>query len=239
MNTRIFVIYILLLIFVIKITAQTNDSTYQQYLLNPKIVPKRVYYTDDSRNIIKTNPLTIFDGYLHVIWEHKFKNNLGFDVAPGIILPYTIFDLIGKEKVSEIYKASFPFIRNSEFLNNKFGIGIQLEPKLYIGANPWGAIGTFYSFKSYSALLIQELGITFNVFDYYKELHKVSSQMGITISYVIQTPKSDQYNVRYIGKQSDNLNIYGLYDINSIRISLRVQVGKILRNKIIKNNQNL
>ena len=225
-------VFLFLLLFSAGLMAQTSDSIYQQYLLNNHNVPKRVYYTDDSKNIIKTNIFSIIDGNLPIIWEHKFDNCLGFEIGPGIILPYTFFDIIGQNKTDELFKPSFPFIINPTFSNRKLGVSFQVEPKLYLGNVPWGSLGTFYSLKSYSKLLIHEIGFAFNFIDQYPGSKNFASQMGITFSYLNQIPLYNVENVKYIGTVSNEFSSYGLPKVSCFLLAFRLQVGYLFDNQI-------
>lgn len=212
--------------------AQTSDSIYQEYLLNNHNVPKRVHYTNDSRNIIKTNIISVIDGHLPIIWEHKFDNCFGFEAGPGIIFPYTFFEIIGQNKPDNFFKPLFPFIINPTFSDRKLGVSFQIEPKLYLGNTPWGSLGSFYSFKSYSKLLIHEIGFAFNFIDQYPGSKNFASQMGITFSYVNQIPLYNVEDVKYVGTESNDLSVYGLPKVSCFRLAFRLQVGYLFDNQI-------
>ncbi|WP_243349744.1 hypothetical protein [Parabacteroides sp. FAFU027] len=226
------IIYLCILLFSGTFFAQTSDSIYQQYLLNNKNVPKRVYYTDNSQNILKTNIFSLLDGHLPIIWEHRFDNNMGFELGPGIILPYTFSDIIGQKQLEEIYKPNFPFILNPDFSNKKLGVSFHLEPKLYLGSSPWGSLGTFYSFKSYSKMWMNQIGLAFNFIDEYPSSKKYATQMGITFSYVNQIPYYNIADVRYTGTSYESLSGHGLPMINCFLLAFRFQPGYIFENQI-------
>ena len=212
------------------LSGQTNDSTYQQYLLNNRDVPRRVNYSSDHRNIIKTDIISIAGGHLPIIWEHRFNDHFGFDAGPGLLLPYTFFDILGKGS-RDAYPDFFPFVINPNFENKKLGISLRLEPKIYwntehqiTALSHSNSISTFYNFKSYSNLSINEIGVAYT---YIADFDKFTYQPSFALSYVVQTPFNDVSNVRYLGKPSDTLSSYGLPRISCFRLYFRLNLGYI------------
>jgi len=220
----------LTLIFSIHLSGQTNDSTYQQYLLNNRDVPKRVYYASDAKNIIKTDIISIAGGHLPIIWEHRFNDHFGFDAGPGLLLPYSFFDILG-EGWGDAYPDFFPFVINPNFVNKNLGISLRLEPKIYwktehqfTSMSHSNSISTFYNLKSYSNLLINEIGVAYT---YIADFDKFTYQPSFALSYVIQTPFHDESNVKYFGKASADLSNYGLHKISCFRLYFRLNMGYI------------
>jgi len=229
------ILLVFTLIFSFHLSGQTNDSTYQQYLLNNSEVPKRVYYSGDSKNIVKTDIISIAGGHLPIIWEHRFNDHFGFDAGPGLLLPYTFFDILGKGS-RDAYPDFFPFVINPNFENKKLGISLRLEPKIYwntehqiTALSHSNSISTFYNFKSYSNLLINEIGVAYT---HIADNNKAAIQPSFAFSYVVQTPFNDVSNVKYLGKSSDDLSSYGLPKISCFRFYMRFQVGYIFENPI-------
>jgi len=97
----------LLLFVCIELFGQTNDSTYEKYLINKKYVPKRVYYTTDSPEILKTEIAEILDGNIPIIWEHRFTDHLGIDGGVGLIMPYSFVDFFDKNNYYHIIPELF------------------------------------------------------------------------------------------------------------------------------------
>ncbi|MDP4271367.1 MAG: hypothetical protein Q8909_14790 [Bacteroidota bacterium] len=230
---------IFLFIFSIGLFAQSNDSTYLKYLLHNSNVAKRTYYPGDSKNEIKTDIISIADGHLPIIWEHRFNNHLGVDAGPGILLPYTFFDILGKGS-GEAYPNFFPFVTNPNFENKKLGVSFRVEPKIYYktehqitALSHFNSISTFYSCKAYSKLFINEVGLAYT---YIADTDKFAIQPTFAFSYISQIPFNDVSDVKYMGKQSDDLSGYGLPKVSCFRLYLRFQVGYILEHPV-KSNQ--
>lgn len=221
---------VLTILSISNLSGQTKDSIYLQYLLNNSEIPKRVYYSGDHKNIIKTDIISIAGGHLPIIWEHRFNDYLGFDAGPGLLLPYTFFDFLGKDSRAA-YPDFFPFIINPNFENKKMGISLRLEPKMYwytdnqiTALSHSNSISTFYNFKSYSNLLINEIGVAYTYID---DFNKFTYQPSFALSYVVQMPFNNASNVRYLGKPSDSLSSYGLPRISCFRLYFRLNLGYI------------
>lgn len=212
--------------------SQTNDSTYQQYLLNNKNVPKRVYYNSDVKNILKTSIFSIVDGNIPIIWEHRFNDYFALEGGPGLILPYTVTDLFVGDTSHDFFHL---LGQNTNFKNRKIGASFQLEPKLFLGLSSSYYISTFYRYRGYSSLHINEVGIAYGVnldSDY------LANELSFALSYLNQVPISENSEVRFAGVKSSNLSSYGLAMVNTIQLSLRLHLGYIiqtpLKNKKIK-----
>lgn len=211
--------------------AQTNDSTYLNYLNNSTSIPKMKSIGTDMKNIIKTDIFSIVDGHLPIIWEHRFKDNLGFDIGSGLLLPYNFFKILGKGSL-DAYPDFFPFIINPNFKNDKFGISFYAAPKFYFRSikndlldDHIDCISTYYTMKSYSDLFINEVGITYT---YILNYSAVTFQPLFGISYINQAPHNDIANVKYRGTQSLNVSEHGLPYVNSIRIFMRFNIGWLM-----------
>lgn len=236
-----------------KIGAQTTDSIYALYLKDPTKVPPRVKYTSDKFNAIKLRVFDMMDGHLPIVWEHRFNNWLGVDLAPGLILPFTINDYINSNVLDDL---SFSVIDNSglsigttkmntSFVNHHLGFSAFVQPKVYAGdivigersptrstqTYPWLSCGPFYSFKNYSSVMINEVGFAFDFITYSSSEH-FTSQWGVSVSYLQQSPKHNISEVRYNGVQSPELSMFGIPNVNILRITLRYQLGYIFANKI-------
>jgi hypothetical protein len=205
------------------VCSQTNDSTYQKYLLNNQNVPKRIYYGTDTRNILKTDITSILDGIIPVIWEHRFSEHLGMDGGLGLIMPYSIIDLFSKE-ADNFYGTSF-FGYNPSFKNKKIGVSLQIEPKLFfsdnsllIGNKGYSFLSAFYNLKGYDQLKISEIGLGWGITG---ELDKVSLQMIFSVFMVNQTAYSDYNDFKYI----DFLTSVDGNTAKSLRASIRIQIG--------------
>lgn len=236
-----------------KVSAQTTDSIYALYLKDPTKVPPRVKYTSDKFNAIKLRVFDMLDGHLPIVWEHRFNNWLGVDLAPGIILPFTINDYIKSETLDRISFSPFESPQlsvglikmNSTFVNHHFGYSAFVQPKVYAGeirigerrptrstqAYPWLSCGPFYSFKNYSSVMINEVGFAFDFITYSSSEH-FTSQYGVSISYMMQSPKHNIQEVRYNGVQSSELSMFGIPNVNVVRVTLRYQLGYIFQKKI-------
>lgn len=225
-------------LFSVTVYSQTNDSTYLNYLLKNKNVATRSVNAGEAHNILKTDLITIFNGQLPIIWEHRFNRSLGFDAGIGIILPYTFFKILGEDVnpnpglyYDPPYPNFFPFIVNPLFQNNKLGFSLYAAPKVYFETNHRyealshsNCLGVFYQLRSFSKLLINEVGITYSSIS---ENDKLSFQPTVSLSYVMQTPFSDVQDVKYHGKASTSLTSHGLPSVNAIRLSFTFPIGYV------------
>ena len=209
---------------IFNVCSQTNDSTYQKYLLNNQNVPKRIYYGTDTRNILKTDITSILDGILPIIWEHRFTEHLGIDGGVGLIMPYSVIDIFRKE--ADNFSESSFFGYNPSFKNKKIGASLQIEPKLFfsdnnslfIGSRGYSFLSAFYNLKGYSQLKISEIGLGWGVTG---DIDRVTLQMIFSVFVVNQTASSGYDDFKYI----DFLTYVDGNTAKSLRASLRVQIG--------------
>lgn len=225
-------------LFSVTVYSQQNDTTYLNYLLKNKNVATRSVNAGEAHNILKTDLITIFNGQLPIIWEHRFNRSLGFDAGIGILLPYTSFEILENIRadpngfnVPIDYPNFFPLIVNPAFRNKKLGISLYAAPKIYFETNHRyevlshsNSLGIFYQLRSFSKLLINEVGITYA---YILEDDVISSQPTVSLSYVMQTPYSDVQDVKYHGKASVDLTSRGLPSVNAIRLSFTFPLGYV------------
>lgn len=229
-----FVILFLSLFFSNSTFSQTNDSTYHNYLLNNN-VPKRTYRTGLTKSILKTNLIQLLDGEFQTIWEHRFNDLFGFDVGPGLIMPYTFNKFEGLNAETDetdgfMKKTSNIFLFHlASFENKKFGFSFQLEPKLYFNSKTRflttdhsNSLGPFYHFRSYSSLMINEIGLAYTNIPGFS---KLSYTQSIAFSYTIQTPFNNESDLKFIGKPTSTLNRHGLPNYTSFRIYVRMDLG--------------
>lgn len=219
------------------IYCQSNDSTYINYLLKNNDVPKRNDRISMSKNIIKTNLIQLFDGEFQTTWEHRFNDNFGFDLGPGLLLPYTSNKIIGLESGYEneddlLFKSGELFLYHKEgFENNKIGFSLQFEPKFYffsktklLTTDHSNSIGPFYHFRSYSNLSINEIGVAYT---YIPGQSKLCYTPSIAFSYTIQTPFNNESDLKFFGKPTNSINNHGLPDYTSFRIYVRMDFGYV------------
>jgi len=216
--------------------SQSSDSTYLKYLLD-KDVPKRTYKTGMTKNILKTNLIQLFDGEFQTIWEHRFNNLIGLDIGPGLIMPYTFNRFDGLNAVNEedafMRKVSNIFLsRLDGFDNKKFGFSFQVEPRLYYNSKTKflttdhsNSIGPFYHFRSYSSLVINELGLAYT---FIPGFSKLSYTQSIAFSYTIQTPFNSESDLKFIGYPTKALSSHNLPYYTSFRIYFRMDLGLFL-----------
>lgn len=215
-------------LFSMAVFSQQNDSTYQQYLLNNKNVPKRVYYNSNEKNILKTSIFSIMDGNLPIIWEHRFNDYLALKGGPGLLLPYTQTDLFTSDDLYDFYNLLGV---NTNFKQRKIGASFQLESKLYMDICSSYFISAFYRYRGYSSLNINEIGIAYGVdldSDYF------ANELSFAVSYLNQVPISENSEVRFSGVKSSNLSSYGLAMVNTIQISFRLHLGYIIQTPLRK-----
>jgi hypothetical protein len=212
------------------VSSQTNDSTYQKYLLNNQNVPKRIYYGTDIHNILKTDITSIIDGIIPIIWEHRFTEHLGIDGGVGLIMPYSVLDLFSKEASNFSGKSFFGY--NPSFKNKKIGASLQIEPKLFISDNSLFIgnkgctfLSAFYNLKGYNQLNISEIGMGWGVSG---ELDKVCLQMIFSVFMINQTAYSESTDFKYI----DFLTTVDGNTAKSLRASLRIQIGYNFNSRI-------
>lgn len=204
--------------------AQTNDSIYQQYLLNNQNIPKRVYYTSDVKNIIKTDISSIMDGIFPVIWEHRFTDAFGIDGGIGLIMPYSIVNFFG-DKMKQDFAVLELLGFNPAFNNNKYGTALHIEPRLfhsseglYIGSNGKSFISCTYNLKYYSKLNIREIGVGYGMTG---ESDKMSLQLIISFFMVTQTAHYDTNDFKYI----DSFSYPNGLTAKNLRGSIALQIG--------------
>jgi len=179
---------------IINVCSQTNDSTYQKYLLNNQNVPRRIYYGTDTHDILKTDITSLIDGILPVIWEHRFTEHLGIDGGVGLIMPYSVVDIF-RNDADNFNESSF-FGYNPSFKNRNFGASLQIEPKIYfsdnnslfIGNNGHSFLSAFYNLKGYNQLKLSEIGLGLGIAE---EVNKVSIQVIFSVFMVNQTAYTD------------------------------------------------
>lgn len=216
---------------------QSNDSTYLKYLLKNKDVSKRYDRTCLSKNILKTNIVQLLDGEFQTTWEHRFNNNFGFDLGPGLILPYSCNSYFGRDtniKVdrSWMFNAMSIFLYNNEqFVNEQFGFSLLVEPKYYffsktklITTDHSNSIGPFYRFRSYSNLTINEFGIAYT---YLPGFSKLTYTPSVAFSYTIQTPFNNVSDLKFFGNPTSKINSLNLPNYHSFRIYIRVDIGYV------------
>lgn len=212
----------------LSLSAQTNDSTYQQYLLNNQNVPKRVYYSSDVKNIIKTDIPSIIDGIFPIIWEHRFTDKLGIEGGIGLIMPYSVIDYFN-ENDRRTFSDVGLFGLNPAFNNEKYGTGLHIEPRfftsgtpLFLGSNGTSFISCTYNRNFYSNLDISEFGAGYGTTF---ESDIMSLQLAISIFRVNQTAHNSADDFKYQGQfcQVEGLNA------KSLRISIGIQVGLNMR----------
>ena len=218
------------------IFTQSNDSTYLNYLLKNNNVPKRTFRTGMTKNILKTNIIQLLDGELQTIWEHHINDLFGFDIGPGLILPYTLNKYIGSESAYEgdnllVSSGNLFLYHKVGFENKKFGFSFQAEPKFYFNSKTKflttdhsNSIGPFYHFRSYSNLLINEIGLAYT---YIPGFDKITYVPSIAFSYTIQTPMNSASELKFFGNPIATLNSYNLTDYTSFRIYFRMNFGYI------------
>ena len=223
----LFLVVLLVVSSSFQLLSQTSDSTYQQYLLNNKNVPKRIYYCSENLDILKTNLSAILDGNVPLIWEHRFNEYYAIDGGPGLILPYSMIDYF---KNSELGNTN-PFGLNSNFENKKLGFSYEIEPKLFladnslfINHNGYSFFSVFYKELLYSNLRIKELGVGLGITC---DFDRTTIQMIFSICYDQQTLLDNFYNFKYLGPFSSVES----NTANNLRLSLRLELGYILRSK--------
>lgn len=209
---------------VLSLSAQTNDSTYQQYLMNNKNVPKRVYYSSDVKDIIKTDIPSIIDGIIPVIWEHRFNDNFGIEGGVGLIMKYSVIDYFN-EYDRRTFSDVGLFGLNPAFKNKKYGTGLHIEPRfftsgdpLFLGSNGTSFISCTYNRNFYSNLDISEIGAGYGTTF---ESDIMSLQLAISIFRVNQTAHNSADDFKY---QGQFCLVEGL-KAKSLRISIGIQLG--------------
>lgn len=203
-----------------------SDSTYQAYLNNPKKVPQRVYYETGAQNIIKTDIVSVLDGHIPFICEHRFNNYFALSLGPGLILPISVLDLFGSENSNTML--SYLISVNPTFRQS--GASFHIEPILY----PEGESGTsywscFYKAKFFATMRMTEFGFVYgyNNFNY----KNINYQTSLALSFVNQLPYRNVSDIKYLSSQGidqNNLSEYGVPEVNTIRLSLRIYLGYIL-----------
>ena len=209
------------------VRSQTNDSTYQQYLLNNHNVPKRIYYTKDIRNVVKTDLVSILDGVLPIIWEHRFSESIVLDGGVGLIMPYSIIDVFGYSARANSNNGSQNNLLgyNQSFDNDKFGTSVHLEPKLYfsesgssIDSNSNAYMSLFYDRKAYDRLGMTAFGAAYG---YEIDYDKISLDLSFAIYKVKQNAFSDYNDFKFTAGLSERNGTTA----ESLRLSLRCQIG--------------
>lgn len=220
------------------IYCQTNDSTYINYLLNNYSSPKRNNQLTSNKNFLKTNFIQLFDGEVQAIWEHRLNEKFGFDIGPGFLLPYTSNSYFGVDTgfINDLpwfFSSGILFMyNNSEYRNEKFGISMFVEPKHYfltktkfLTTDHFSSIGPFYRFRSYSNLIINEVGVAYtNIASTGKFLYNLT----YAFSYTIQSPIYNETDLKFFGKPTQNLNRFELPYFTSFRIYARMDIGYAL-----------
>lgn len=217
--------------------AQSNDSTYLNVIKKKHLNPTSTISTGLTKDILKIDIIQLFDGGFQPIWEHRFNDDFGFDIGVGLLMQYSLNKKIGFDSNSFaddkfIYNiGKLFFYYNDTFDNQKLGYSFQFEPKYYFLTKPKfislyhsNSIGPFYRFRSYSNLLINEIGLEYT---YYPKLVKILFAPTIALSYTIQTPFNNVSELKYFGKQTQNLNSHGLPDYTSLRLCFRLNIGYI------------
>ncbi|MDD3489910.1 MAG: hypothetical protein PHR62_08510 [Paludibacter sp.] len=218
----------------LSVFSQTNDTTYINLIQKRKAINET-----STKNVIKTDILTLFDGEFQPVWEHRFTDRVGFEVGAGLLMPYSLTtkylgfteNMDHNSLISKI--ANLTIYNNAAFDNNKFGYSFLIEPKYYfktkekfITLRSSGSIGTFYRFRSYSDLLINEIGLSCS---YIPNIFSFLTSPTIALSYTIQTPLSPGSEYKFFGDQKTTLNRYGLPDCTSVRLYMRLNIGQTLK----------
>lgn len=219
---------ILLSLFALYGYSQTSDSTYQKYLQNPQNVPKRVYYSSDNKNILKTDLGSIIDGNIPLIWEHRFSDHFSIDGGVGVTMKYSINSFISN---NDNYGDS-PWGLNTRFRSDKPGYSFQLEPRLNIADNsPLIGKGSlfvslYHKQIAYPRLNISESGIGYG---YSNDFEHTSLQFIFLVLYLHQVKASESDEFKYSGDlfQQTNSRI-----ANGFVASIRIQFGFILDSKM-------
>jgi hypothetical protein len=226
---------ILSFLFLSSLSAQTNDSIYSQYLHNNNNVPKRVYYGRGSENILKTDLTSIFDGNIRLIWEHRFNDYFALDSGLGMILPYSLADILKRSDGTILGVLGM----NPQFINRNLGSSFHIEPKLFFDQSSYKYISVYYNFMKYSKLLCHEFSVAYG---YNIDLKKTTYQTSIALSYINQIPNSmgDITDIKYKGYILGESYSDDLTSVGTIRLSIRIQFGYIFQTplKPLKSNNN-
>lgn len=246
----LFILYGITLLSPLQADCQTNDSlkvksdtAYTNYLSRHENTFQRTYRIGMTKNIFKTNLIQLVDGEFQTIWEHRFNNRFGFDIGPGLILPFSLNKTIGvnasisndySSKINNLYDITKLFLYNVDgFDNNKPGFSFMIEPKYYFFVKTklritdhHAAVGSFYHFRKYSNLLINEVGISYT---YLVSNYKLFYSPSIALSYTIQTPFNQISDLKFLGNPSSTLSGHNLPYYTSLRIYIRMYLGYIFR----------
>lgn len=219
--------------------SQSNDSTYLSYFQKNKNPTLPDLDIEDSKDLIKTDIISILTGTLPIIYEHRFNGHLGVDVSAGALLQYSFYDLInglgfpGNQDGRFKPPISTIFNDNTNYKNTSTGFSLSIAPKYYFEkssgstfSNKKRAISCFYQFRSYSNLTINEIGLSYV---YIHDIRKVTIQPTGSISFVIQSPKSNLEDIKYFGSFTSSLSRYGLPYIMCIHLSFKCPIGFIFK----------
>lgn len=217
----------------LSVLSQTNDSTYLNYLLKDKSVPKRNDYAGDKKNIIKTNIISIIDGELPIIWEHRFNDRFGFDIGPGLIMPYSANKRFGAEdmETAPFFDKNI-FYLNPDFENTKFSASFLVEPKVFFHLNDKFIIkktitflSPFFRVKAYPNQFVKEIGISYGGV---REESKFSSSLSFALSYTIETPYDSDTVLKYRGTASKRISSFNLPEYTLLRFYIRINIGTVI-----------
>ena len=239
------IIAVIAFCFSLCLSAQMSDSTYLEYLSNPKKIAKiekkeKILYNDLYKNedIFKTDIAEIPEGQLPIILEHNITNRFSIDGGVGVILPFSMYS--GIDKGSKNFVSMFIW-KNLNFENNDIGSLIYLQPKLYLDKRHSFSTGISYKLINYNKLMINEFGLEFcfNKTNYATiSPLPISTQLGLKILYSTESSRStNPNNYLYTVHSANELSADKLNEFNSVRIALVVNFG-IVTKCIFKSQNN-
>ncbi|WP_165021271.1 hypothetical protein [Dysgonomonas sp. ZJ279] len=100
-------------------------------------------------SIIKTDILSIIDGDLPIIYEHRFSSLFAVEAGVGLILPYE----------NEISTFPISAENNRNFKNTKFGYSLLAAPRIYFAHSSKNYMALMVRYRRYDELSIAEYGV--------------------------------------------------------------------------------
>lgn len=191
MSSKVHIILIIFISIVIEVYSAEKDSTTYFY---KKTISEESFLT--SKNLIKTDLISIIDGNVPIIWEHKFSDIFSLEGGLGIIIP------IGNNRLNNIIN----FELNPDYIVKKIGGSALLEFRYH----PEFFKSQYFCLKtrirSYDHLLVSEMGLgvgfSFKLFNY-----TIEPEAYMTPIYENNYGANTSFKYNYYGPNFNDLNL--------------------------------
>lgn len=149
-------IFISVQFFTSKVQAQADSTSYDDYLSGLAIEEDRTYHPSFVTNVIKTDLMPILDGHIPIIWQRKVFEHFYVDIAPGLLLNYTVNDVLGLSEDDDFLSN---FINaNPKFKPGGLGWAFYVEPKYFSSKLRRSYYNVKVGYKQYPTSNVTEIG---------------------------------------------------------------------------------